>query len=371
MLYICENFNRMRFFKIKAAVLIQVLLFASFTYAQTGHATALEFNKTVHDFGKISVNAGEQHCTFTFTNVSDRPIVIHNILTSCGCTQPEWPRKPIMPGEKGEIKVTYLNDQGPYPFEKNITLYTSASNKPIILRIRGIVYEKEKSLKELFPISVGPLGIMRDITGAGQIEQGYSKSGSISVANLSDKTVRVEFGNLSAGLELKAEPSLIKAGEVGKILYTIDTEKALNWGNTTYTASLLCNGVKSSTKLKINCMIIDNFSSLTAGQKNSGSMVQAKQSSVNLKVKSGEIAQGRFELINTGAGPLIIHKADKNGDDFEISCPKGEIRPGESLEIKATIDTRGIKGEKIYTITLVTNSPKRPLVNLFVAIETE
>lgn len=371
MLYICENFNLMRFFRNKAAILIPALLLASYIYAQTGHATALEFDKTVHNFGKISVNAGEQHCSFTFTNVSDRPVVIHNILSSCGCTLPEWPRKPIMPGEKGEIKVTYLNDQGPYPFEKNITLYTSASDKPIILRISGIAYEKEKSLKELFPVSIGPLGVMKDITGAGQIEQGYAKSGSISVANLSGKGVKIEFGNLSAGLELKAEPSLIGAGEVGEILYTIDTEKALNWGNTTYTASLLCNGVKASTKLKINCMIIDNISSLTAVQKNSGPMVQARQSSVNLKVKSGDIAQGCFELRNTGAAPLIIHKADKNGDNFEITCPKGEIKPGESLEIKATIDTKGIKGEKIYTITLVTNSPRRPLVNLFVAIETE
>ena len=44
-----------------------------------------------------------------------------------------------MPGESGEIQATFLNDQGPFPFEKSLTVYTSASNKPVILRLRGIV----------------------------------------------------------------------------------------------------------------------------------------------------------------------------------------------------------------------------------------
>jgi len=30
-----------------------------------------------------------------------------DVKTSCGCTIPEWPRKPVKPGAKGEIKVKY------------------------------------------------------------------------------------------------------------------------------------------------------------------------------------------------------------------------------------------------------------------------
>ena len=157
MLYICKNFREMRFIEKYMALLLPALLAASLSYSQTGFETALEFESTVHNFGKISTDAGEQHCTFEFTNISDKPVVINNVISSCGCAQPEWPRQPIMPGKGGKIEVTYLNDQGPYPFEKNITVYTSASKKPIILRISGIAYEKEKSLKELFPVAVGPL----------------------------------------------------------------------------------------------------------------------------------------------------------------------------------------------------------------------
>ena len=371
MLYICKNFSAMRFLKNITATALSALLFISFSYGQTGFDSALKFNKTIHNFGKISINDGERQCTFEFTNVSQKPVVINNIISSCGCAQPEWPKKPIMPGEKGEIKVTYLNDQGPYPFEKNITVYTSASRKPVILRISGIAYEKEKSLKELFPITVGPLGIMKNNIGAGQIEQGYAKSGSISIANFSQKAVEVKFADMDKGLSLKASPAIIEAGEVGEITYKIDTREALHWGNTAYSATLVCNGMKADTRLKINCMIIDDISSLTAEEKNSGSMILARNSSVTLNLKRGAVAEGVFSLRNTGAGNLVIHKADTNGDKFEIEYPQEEIRPGENFEIKARIDTGGISGEKIYTITLVTNSPKRPLVNLFVAIETE
>ena len=76
----------------------------------------LEFSTRTHNFGKISVSEGPKHCTFEFKNTSGKPIVINNVISSCGCTEPKWPKKPIMPGEEGKIEVTYLNDQGPYPF---------------------------------------------------------------------------------------------------------------------------------------------------------------------------------------------------------------------------------------------------------------
>ena len=121
---------------------------------QENSGQGLEFSTRAHNFGKISVAEGPKHCTFEFKNITGKPIVINNVISSCGCTEPKWPRKPIMPGEEGKIEVTYLNDQGPYPFDKSITVYTSASAKPIILRISGLAYENERSMKEMFPVQV-------------------------------------------------------------------------------------------------------------------------------------------------------------------------------------------------------------------------
>lgn len=326
---------------------------------------AIEFSKKVHNFGKISINDGEQHCTFEFRNTSDKPVVINNIITSCGCTDPAWPKKPIMPGEKGKVEVTYLNDQGPYPFDKTLTVYTSASTKPIILRITGLAYENERSLKELYPASIGQLGMKKEIIRGGQIAQGNTKSGNFQIANISNKSVKVAFANVSPGLELSAEPQTIPAGEVANVEYTIDTGAKENWGATTYSADVLCNGSKAPQQLKVECMIIDNFSTLTKEQRNKGSMLLAVNSSHNFGTASkGKTITATFQLRNTGHSPLVLHKTDAP-ECVRVSTPT-TIAAGEKFTLTATIDTSSGNGEEVYTITLVTNSPNRPIVNLFV-----
>lgn len=105
-------------------------------------AGPLEYDKTVHDFGEISIKDGPVSCTFTVTNVSDEPVTIFAVVTSCGCTSAEWTRTAIEPGGKGEIKATFSNEDGPYPFDKTLTVYTEAK-KPAILHIKGVVKNKK------------------------------------------------------------------------------------------------------------------------------------------------------------------------------------------------------------------------------------
>ncbi len=99
----------------------------------------LNFDKTVHDFGQVSQNAGPLTCTFTVTNSSDEPLTIFAVVSSCGCTEVKWTRETIAPGEKGSVTATYSNDEGPTYFDKTLTVYTSAQKKPVILHLKGIV----------------------------------------------------------------------------------------------------------------------------------------------------------------------------------------------------------------------------------------
>ncbi|MBR4087918.1 MAG: DUF1573 domain-containing protein [Bacteroidales bacterium] len=342
-------------------------IFSNYAVAQGGSAPAqaIEFTKRVHNFGKISVNEGAKHCSFEFRNISDKPVVISNILSSCGCTTPKWPKKPIMPGEGGKVEVTYLNDQGPYPFDKALTVYTSASTKPIILRITGLAYENERSVKEMFPTAIGPLGVKNNVIRGGQIAQGNAKSGNFKIANISGKSVKVEFAGASAGLELSIDPATIPGNGVADISYTIDTRKAKNWGNTTYTAYVVCNGTRAATPISIECMIIDNFSGISKEEKNRAAMLLAENSSYNFgTVRKGEKVKATFNLRNTGHSFLKYHKIEKK-PEIEINSKTG-LNPGEKSTLEAVLDTKNCSGEVIYTLTLITNSPNRLLVNLFI-----
>lgn len=102
------------------------------------------FDKTVHDFGTITVKDGPQTCSFTVTNTGDDDLLIYAVVSSCGCTNVDWTRSAIKPGEKGTITATYSNNDGPYPFDKTITAYMSHNEKPVVLHLRGTVTNKKK-----------------------------------------------------------------------------------------------------------------------------------------------------------------------------------------------------------------------------------
>lgn len=78
----------------------------------------ISFTQTTHDFGVIPENGGSVTTTFEFTNPGDGPLLILNASASCGCTRPEYPRKPVKPGKKDKITVTYNPKGRPGEFKE-------------------------------------------------------------------------------------------------------------------------------------------------------------------------------------------------------------------------------------------------------------
>ena len=105
------------------------------------NAPAFEFETEVIDYGKVEYN-GDGVRKFKFKNVGKSPLVISRIQSSCGCTVPKKPEKPIMPGETGEIEVKYATNRAG-GFSKMITIYSNATQKVKRVRIKGIVIKSD------------------------------------------------------------------------------------------------------------------------------------------------------------------------------------------------------------------------------------
>ncbi|TXD50952.1 MULTISPECIES: DUF1573 domain-containing protein [unclassified Polaribacter] len=126
------------------ATLLMILFISISTNAQE-----FKFEKETINYGTISKNANGEK-VFVFTNIGNEPLINKNIQSTCGCTVPKKPEKPIMPGEKGEIKVSY-DTKRVGGFSKSITIFSNAKNARKVIRIKGIVsegvsLEKEKSM---------------------------------------------------------------------------------------------------------------------------------------------------------------------------------------------------------------------------------
>lgn len=98
----------------------------------------ITFEKTTHNFGSFPEISPKVTCTFKFTNTGNAPLIIHQAISSCGCTVPTYPKEPIKPGGSGEIKVVY-DGTGKFPehFRKTITIRTNAENEIVRLVVEG------------------------------------------------------------------------------------------------------------------------------------------------------------------------------------------------------------------------------------------
>jgi hypothetical protein len=103
--------------------------------------------ENTHDFGTIPEGPKAVY-EFQFLNIGKAPLLITNAQASCGCTSPEFPREPILPGKKGKIKVTYTTEGHVGNFTKSVYLTSNAQvndgNGHFELKITGIVLAKKK-----------------------------------------------------------------------------------------------------------------------------------------------------------------------------------------------------------------------------------
>jgi len=98
---------------------------------------AIEFAEMNHNYGTIE-QGGNGTFEFVFTNTGTEPLLLSNVRSSCGCTVPVWPREPINASKSASIEVKY-DTRRIGQFNKSITVYSNASETPIVLRIRGNV----------------------------------------------------------------------------------------------------------------------------------------------------------------------------------------------------------------------------------------
>lgn len=122
-------------------ICLALLLTAGFAYAKKSKSEgtgSIKFTETVWDFGTIKNDRPAVH-EFEFTNNGDGNLIIVDATAECGCTRPEWPEKPIAPGKKGKVKVSYNPIGRPGSFEKTVTVKTNGSPKKARIKIRGTV----------------------------------------------------------------------------------------------------------------------------------------------------------------------------------------------------------------------------------------
>jgi len=91
------------------------------------------FNETEHDFGRV-IQGEKVGWFFKYRNEGDADLIISKASASCGCTVPDYDRKPLSPGEESKIKVVY-DSSGRSGTELKTVTIESNTGKPVKLKL--------------------------------------------------------------------------------------------------------------------------------------------------------------------------------------------------------------------------------------------
>ena len=177
-------------------VCILSILFIISLLPSLAQTPALCFDTLTWDFGTVAEAGGRVTHRFGFANRSGRPVVV-----TCGCTVPVYSKRPVLPGERSEIAVTFDPMNRPGRFDKAVSVFTSESGDPIRLRITGRVTPRERSVEELYPCDLGG-GLRAAATSHafGYVRHAQPQRSAIGLVNVSSEPIELtlRYGRRSA-----------------------------------------------------------------------------------------------------------------------------------------------------------------------------
>lgn len=134
----------MKYFLLGIALcFVQVALAQSENQVRQGHAKTVADLRTppselpIITFEADSIHLGTVHhgeqvpFSFTVTNTGVSDLIIE-IVTTCKCTNIEWPTRPIAPGESGKITAIFDTSKQDLGFVKK-TLDIVANTDPLLV----------------------------------------------------------------------------------------------------------------------------------------------------------------------------------------------------------------------------------------------
>lgn len=327
----------------------------------------LSFDVKTRDLGTVLWNKPVT-AEFKITNTGNKPLVISNVTTSCGCTVADWTKEPIMPGKSGKISSTF-DAKAVGRFHKTVGIYSNASPAPVYLVMKGEVSNNLKDFRLTHPVQVGKIRLDKNNIEFPDSHRGDVLAEEIYIANESGKTYEPVLMHLPPYLKAEAFPKQIKKGQTGKIRLSLDTRQLRDLGLTqtsVYLARFPGDKVSEENELTVSAVLLPDFSHLTARQKATAPSVKLSQTEVDMgAVGPKDKVTHTLLITNTGKSRLDIRAVQVFNASVNVNLKKRSVNPGESTKLKVTLLGKYLKKAKnTPRVLLITNDPEHPKVTV-------
>ena len=165
------------------------------------------FDRTTHDFGTIEEDEGVQTIVFSFVNLSEVPIFIKDVQSSCGCTSPQYSRNDISPNTIGKIKVGYNPVGRPGEIRKSITVKfgNNKETRTVVLYLKGNTLHREDNDTDKFSYTDGNVALRTALIDMGSVLKGNIARKTIEIYNPTDKRIKVDFASIPNNIDIRID----------------------------------------------------------------------------------------------------------------------------------------------------------------------
>ena len=189
-------------------------------HAQTP-SEVIQFEERVYNFGTIKEKDGKVSHTFVYKNKGNKPVVIDDIHSACGCIGKMVTQGAIKPGGKGKVTITFDPGYKSGFFSKEIVVLSNNREQFNRIWVEGVIEPMKHPVEEEYPYNFGNgLHLRLKVMAFGYLKPGETKQMELHYVNGSDKEMELQFVAPvnTAGLVFK-NPGKVKAGEKGVIRF--------------------------------------------------------------------------------------------------------------------------------------------------------
>lgn len=326
----------------------------------TTRAQVIKAESTVIDCGQV-VFRHPVTARYIMTNSGKLPLTITRVLTSCGCTEADYPTEDIAPGKTFTITATYdAKTMG--HFQKQIAVYSNVSKEPFMLDLRGQVVKVVESAVTQFPFHLGGIEADANIVEFDNVNRGDFPSMLIHIRNTTDETLQPVVMQLPAYLQAEVKPQRLSPGRTGTVTLTLDSRKLQELGltqNTVFLGAYPGDRTAPEKAIPVSAILLPAFDNMTQQQREQAPKMRLSDVSLNLGSFNGkDKKRGSIDITNTGRSTLDIRSLQMFTEGLEVSLNKSKIAPGETARLKITAVAEGLKTARTQPrILMITNDP--------------
>lgn len=304
---------------------------------------------------------------FVLKNDGLKPLVINNVLKSCGCTEVDYPKTGIAAGESFVIKAVYDAKQMG-TFTKQVCLYTNAGEDPFILSMRGKVVGSVVDFAGSYDETLGVIKSDAQEVEFDDVNRGDRPVQRIHIFNPTDELLEPVVMHLPPYLHAFVSPSKIAPRHSAEISFVLDSKKLRDLGlnqTSVYLGERPGDRIAPEKEIVVSAVLLPGFENMTPTKKALAPKIEMSATDLNLGSFNGKKKlKGEILITNKGKSELDIRSMQMFTMGLQVNLKKSKIQPGETVKMKVTAVAADLKKSRVRhpRILMITNDPEHAKV---------